>query len=196
MCYDNPNRRRARLEASYAAQNPHTEGYPKNDTRPSRRANRAGTRGFRAPEVLFKCTNQTAKIDIWSAGVILLTILAQRFPFFNSGDDIDAMIEIASIFGRKRMQHCAVLHGTTFMCTLPTVGDKGYPLEKLILWSTCRKELSDGEKAAVKLLERMLELDPKKRVSAKEAMQHEFFVDASAAQGTSTEPEELDMVDA
>lgn len=34
-------------------------GYPKHDSRPSRRANRAGTRGFRAPEVLFKCTNQT-----------------------------------------------------------------------------------------------------------------------------------------
>jgi len=34
-------------------------GYPENDRRPVSKANRAGTRGFRAPEVLFKCHAQT-----------------------------------------------------------------------------------------------------------------------------------------
>eukprot|EP00501_MAST-03F_sp_TOSAG23-6_P002515 GSMAST32.ASY1.ANO1.2652.1 assembled CDS len=29
----------------------------------------AGTPGFRAPEVLQKCINQTPKVDIWAAGV-------------------------------------------------------------------------------------------------------------------------------
>lgn len=38
---------------------PLSTGYIKNDNRPSQRANRAGTRGFRAPEVLLKCTSQT-----------------------------------------------------------------------------------------------------------------------------------------
>lgn len=33
--------------------------YLKHDQRPAKRANRAGTRGFRAPEVLFKCQSQT-----------------------------------------------------------------------------------------------------------------------------------------
>ena len=58
--------------------------YPANDQRSSRRANRAGTRGFRAPEVLLKCTRQTCLIDNWSCGVILLTFLSKRFPFFHS----------------------------------------------------------------------------------------------------------------
>lgn len=35
------------------------KGYIKNDQRPSIRVNRAGTRGFRAPEVLFKVHRQT-----------------------------------------------------------------------------------------------------------------------------------------
>lgn len=39
---------------------------------------RGGTRGFRAPEVLLRCTKQTVAIDIWSAGVILLSILSAR----------------------------------------------------------------------------------------------------------------------
>ncbi|MCJ1320708.1 hypothetical protein MMC15_006049 [Xylographa vitiligo] len=170
------------LLSTHAANNPLPTGYPKNDTRPSRRANRAGTRGFRAPEVLLKCTSQTTKIDVWSAGVILLTILSQRFPFFNSTDDIEAMIEIASIFGQRRMKACAMLHGNVFECTIPTVGEKGYPLEKLIVWATCRVneaggeiQLDAGEKAAIKFLERCLELDPKKRISAEEALQHEFL---------------------
>ena len=34
-------------------------GYPENDRRPVSKANRAGTRGFRAPEVLLKCEAQT-----------------------------------------------------------------------------------------------------------------------------------------
>src|SRR6266545_5799877 len=37
-------------------------GYPENDRRPVSKANRAGTRGFRAPEVLLKCHCQTGGI--------------------------------------------------------------------------------------------------------------------------------------
>lgn len=85
--------------------------YPKLDQRPPRRANRAGTRGFRAPEVLLKCTNQTTKIDIWSAGVIGLSLLARKFPLFNSPDDIDALIEILLIFGQEKLSKAVELHG-------------------------------------------------------------------------------------
>jgi len=154
-------------------------GYPKSDSRPSRRANRAGTRGFRAPEVLLKCTSQTTKIDIWSAGVILLTLLARRFPFFNSADDVDAMIEMSSIFGRKKMKSIAAMHGQLFETNIETIGEKGFTFEKIIVWASCREKESDtlrtGEKQAVSFLDGLLELDPYKRWSAKEALQHEFL---------------------
>lgn len=156
---------------------PLATGYPKNDSRPSRRANRAGTRGFRAPEVLFKCTAQTTKIDMWSAGVILLTLLGRRFPFFNSADDVDAMIEMASIFGTRRMRAAAALHGQIFETNIPTIGEKGYGWEKLIIWSSCVEDLTESEKQATRLLSRLMELDPYRRLSAKEALQHEFFTD-------------------
>ncbi|KAK9766367.1 Cell division control protein 7, variant 2 [Basidiobolus ranarum] len=84
-------------------------GYLKNDPRPAVRANRAGTRGFRAPEVLFKHVHQTGAIDIWSTGVILLCVMSQRFPFFNSNSDQEALLEIACLFGKKAMQHAAAL---------------------------------------------------------------------------------------
>lgn len=112
----------------------HMNGFPKNDTRPGRRSNRAGTRGFRAPEVLLKCPDQSTKIDIWSAGVLLLSFLSKRFPFFNSMDDIEALIEIATIFGRKKMEACALLHGSVFETTIPTIKDAPYQFETLIEW--------------------------------------------------------------
>ncbi|RCK66656.1 Cell division control protein 7 [Candida viswanathii] len=95
--------------------------YPKNDTRPPRRANRAGTRGFRAPEVLFKCTNQTSKIDIWSAGIIALSIFLRKFPLFNSPDDTDAILELAWIFGHDKLLKCAELHGCGLEISMPEV---------------------------------------------------------------------------
>lgn len=184
LCAESQSERRRRIAHSVTATIGPSSGYLKNDPRPSRRANRAGTRGFRAPEVLLKCTDQTTKIDIWSAGVILLTILSKRFPFFNSADDVEAMIEIATIFGAKRMKYCALIHGAMFQTNIPTIGSQGFSLEKIILWSTCRNQsvagrcedpLSKEELLAVNFLEKCLELDPVKRFSAQEALKHEFL---------------------
>ena len=187
LCQESSHKRRDRFMNSYAVQvlqstqDLQSQNYPKNDSRPSRRANRAGTRGFRAPEVLFKCTSQTTKIDVWSAGVILLTLLARRFPFFNSADDVDAMIEMASIFGRKKMKSVAAMHGQVFETNIETIGERGFSFEKIILWASCQNRESDeglhlGEEQAVDFLHGLLELDPHKRWSAKEALQHPFII--------------------
>lgn len=179
--YDKAERKR-RIETSYCATHDPMGGYPKDDRRPTLRANRAGTRGFRAPEVLFKCTAQGTKIDVWAAGIILLTILARRFPFFNSADDIDAVIELAHVFGRQKMRSCALIHGQVFDVTIPTIQDNGYSLEKIIIWSNNRQGRSeDGQKYRlepedmVDFLSRCLELDPDKRISSDEALQHPFL---------------------
>ncbi|KAI7960228.1 hypothetical protein MJO29_005296 [Puccinia striiformis f. sp. tritici] len=96
-------------------------GFKKEDGRPSAKANRAGTRGFRAPEVLFKCPDQTGAIDIWSVGVTLLCFLTRRFPFFNSNDDVDALMEIATIFGRSKLESVALHHNRTVISNIPEV---------------------------------------------------------------------------
>ncbi|KPM37259.1 Cell cycle serine/threonine-protein kinase hsk1 [Neonectria ditissima] len=201
LCHETRETRKHRQANSVWAQNSTNPqpGYPKSDTRSSRRANRAGTRGFRAPEVLFKCTEQTTSIDIWSAGVILLTIMSKRFPFFNSADDVEAMIEIATIFGSKRMKAAGLLHGCAFETSIPTVGQQGFSMEKIILWSTCRtddKPLTPDEKLAVRFLERCMELDPSRRITAEQALEHEFLrVDNPASQELGDE-DEMDMLHA
>lgn len=106
--------------------------YPKLDNRPPRRANRAGTRGFRAPEVLFKCTNQSTKIDIWSAGIIGFSLIARKFPVFNSPDDTDALLELALIFGIEKLQRCAELHGCGLEINLTNMAQSSGNLVKVL----------------------------------------------------------------
>ncbi|KAL8737702.1 MAG: hypothetical protein Q9181_001420 [Wetmoreana brouardii] len=189
LCQDSNQSRRIKVESSKAFGQTPAAGYPKNDQRPPRRANRAGTRGFRAPEVLLKCTAQTTKIDVWSAGVILLTILCQRFPFFNSADDVDALIEIASIFGQKRMKACSLLHGAIFESSLPTIGEKGFQLKQIVQWSVSNHkpdEMADMDPEimqCVNFLELCLELDPRKRISARKALATEFLAEETVDDG-------------
>ncbi|KAJ6604492.1 kinase-like protein [Mycena vulgaris] len=100
-------------------------GYPANETRPTSKANRAGTRGFRAPEVLLKCSEQTGAIDVWAAGTILLFFLSGKFPLFQCTDDNEALMEIAVILGKKKMEKTATLHSRTFATNVPSVTESG-----------------------------------------------------------------------
>ena len=42
-------------------------------------------------------------------------------------------------------------------------------------WACCVEELTESERQATRLLAGLMELDPYKRLSAREALQHEFF---------------------
>ncbi|TKA27026.1 hypothetical protein B0A50_05217 [Salinomyces thailandicus] len=179
--------------ATQAGQLPPRPTFPTQDQRSSRRANRAGTRGFRAPEVLLKCTAQTCIIDVWSCGIILLTFLSKRFPFFHSADDIDAFIELCCIFGKKKMRETATLHGQILQTNIPTLSENGHGWEKILLWCQNRpKKGTDGQSGltkdeleAVEFLKCCLELDPAKRITADEALDHPFL--SCVAKGASSD---------
>ncbi|XP_063545809.1 uncharacterized protein LOC134753797 [Cydia strobilella] len=71
------------------------------------RANRAGTQGFRPPEVFFKYPHQSTAVDMWAAGVILASVLSGRYPFFRATDDLTALAEITELLGTAALQRTA-----------------------------------------------------------------------------------------
>lgn len=86
----------------------------------------AGTPGFRPPEILlrFDQPTQTIAIDVWAAGVVLLSLLFRRYPFhflqllkysrhpiFRPVDDYDAICQICSIIGTRPMVDAAMKNG-------------------------------------------------------------------------------------
>nr|BAA19963.1 Cdc7-related kinase [Xenopus laevis] len=80
-------------------------------------APRAGTPGFRAPEALTKCPHQTTAIDMWSAGIIFLSLLSGRYHFFNAADDMNALAQIMTIRGSKETIQASKCFGKSVLCS-------------------------------------------------------------------------------
>lgn len=87
-------------------------------------ATRAGTPGYRPPEVLLKHQMQNTSVDIWAVGVIFLTILSRVYPFFKATNDFVALAEITAIFGHNAIKKTALT-----LDRLYTVSEKRYPLD-------------------------------------------------------------------
>ncbi|CAK1547976.1 unnamed protein product [Leptosia nina] len=79
--------------------------------RPGARAPRAGTQGFRPPEVLLKSPVQGTAVDTWAAGVMLASLLTARYPFFRAADDVSALAELADLLGSAAIQRTAASLG-------------------------------------------------------------------------------------
>ncbi|XP_053980568.1 cell division cycle 7-related protein kinase-like isoform X1 [Hylaeus anthracinus] len=158
-------------------------------SRPEQIAPRAGTPGFRAPEVLLKHPSQTPAIDIWASGVMMLCILSGTQPFFHSPDDCTALAEITTIFGSNKMQQCAHKLGKKIIFNEDIPGVDIVSLcQKLQkrnkgLLDNCKdhrmyeKASTDVQfpKEAYHLLLRLLDLNHKTRLTAEQALDHPFL---------------------
>lgn len=71
----------------------------------------------------------------------------------------------------------------TLDATLPTLSDKPMSFLKIVQWARSDMQSLDREHAlAFQFLDLCMELDPKKRVSAAEALQHPFLSSAEEDQ--------------
>lgn len=138
-------------------------------------ANHTGTPGFRAPEVLLASNNQTTAIDIWAVGIIFLSCLTLRYPFFLGKNDFSALIEYMEIFGSDSIDevaqecHRVIIFSVRF--PKRDLHDMIYALNPYI------NEL-EIPSSAFDLLSHLLEPVPSKRITASQARMHPFFIDS------------------
>ncbi|CAL8089147.1 unnamed protein product [Calicophoron daubneyi] len=66
-------------------------------------ARRGGTLGFRPPEVMMRCIDQTTAVDVWAAGVIFLSFVSGRYPFIKVDDDLDVLHAFTHLLSYERM---------------------------------------------------------------------------------------------
>ncbi|KAI9218923.1 kinase-like domain-containing protein [Blastocladiella britannica] len=145
------------------------------DTRPHMSANRAGTRGFRPPEVLLKVKDQTPVIDVWAAGVTLLCFLTRRFPFFQSGDDVEALQELGVLFGTRRLKRMASKYQRVFVCKLPNITSEGVSWNDLI-YTLNPHEWEELPSEAMDFLTQTMALNPSERITAASAVMHPWLI--------------------
>ena len=158
--------------------------------KPSQSTPREGTSGFRAFEVLLKCPNQCFALDIWSVGVIFLSLLSGKYPFFKGRDDMACIMQIIVFFGSKRCMDTARLLGKKLYCSpsqpsqnISTIcqhmrrrniaGKKYMGSDH----SSFEEETSwiEAPPAAYELLLRCLELNFYQSITATQAINHPFL---------------------
>ncbi|KAJ1627033.1 hypothetical protein T492DRAFT_877351, partial [Pavlovales sp. CCMP2436] len=116
--------------------------------------------------------------DIWSAGVILLSILSRLYPFFNSADDTDQYHEIALLRGSRALraaglevlrkvemdnQHESVLDDSFH------VPEEARPLEETCVASEHAIPPGEVRSFLLKLTDQCLDVNPRTRITARAA---------------------------
>ncbi|KAJ6415668.1 hypothetical protein OIU84_004464 [Salix udensis] len=107
-----------------------------------------GTKGFRAPEVLFRSLHQGPKVDIWSAGVTLLYLIIGKTPFYGDPEQ--------NIKGHSKVKRQRRSMGN-FKASRPGILIPSVP------------------SSLIDLVDKCLTVNPRLRISAEDALKHEFF---------------------
>mmetsp|Transcript_8974 Transcript_8974/g.19210 ORF Transcript_8974/g.19210 Transcript_8974/m.19210 type:complete len:374 (+) Transcript_8974:111-1232(+) len=124
------------------------------------------TRWYRAPELLLSCEHYTAAIDMWSVGCIMAELLGRR-PLFPGKDYVDQLKLIIKTLGPPSEDDLTFINShkaRAYIRALPS-GEK----------VNFRKKFSDADASAIDLMERMLQFDPRKRITVQDALRHPWL---------------------
>jgi len=149
-----------------------------------------GTRGFRAPETLIGIKKQTAAVDIWGAGMILLSLLTgmpnilshQGHEIARDKCDETHLREIGLIVGNEEMRklnaECNYGKGCKY------AQKTGWAAKALQNVNSKRTWTPDDQ--ALDLLSKMLQVLPSQRITSALALNHPFLREyCRVASGTS-----------
>ncbi|KAL6764341.1 kinase-like domain-containing protein [Haematococcus lacustris] len=125
--------------------------------------NQVFARWYRAPELFFGASSYGFAIDIWAAGCILAELLLRR-PWLPGTSDIDQLGKIFKALGTPT-EEC--WPGVT---SLPS-----YLEFQKVVPQPLRAQLPQAPDDALALLADLVSLDPRKRPTAQQALQHSYF---------------------
>ena len=131
------------------------------------------SRFYRAPELILCLTAYDEKIDIWAAGCIF-SEMCHGEPVFQGKDDGDQLKTIIKVLGGIPKP------------VLEKFVNKGIPFSKKVLFKICKLKPNETElrkwlsflpekEKALDLLKNMLHYDPDERISAENALKHDYF---------------------
>ena len=123
---------------------------------------------YKAPELLMHFTMYDYGLDIWGVGSILAGLVFKIFPFFNGHNPSEQLYKITKVLGSQVM--------------LSLIDRYEVNLEGLVRcrrknWHEfySRRNMDMVDREVEDLLDRMLVPDMMERISAAEALQHQYF---------------------
>ncbi|KAL3696575.1 hypothetical protein R1sor_010651 [Riccia sorocarpa] len=121
---------------------------------------------YRAPEILLGSRHYSTPVDVWSVGCIFAEMVNQR-PLFPGDSEIDELFKIFRTLGTPNEE---TWPGVTSLPDYKSAFPK-WPPKNL---ATVVPGLDPG---GIDLLSKMLTLEPSKRITARDALEHEYFKD-------------------
>ncbi|XP_010933901.1 cell division control protein 2 homolog A isoform X3 [Elaeis guineensis] len=121
---------------------------------------------YRAPEILLGSRHYSTPVDVWSVGCIFAEMVNQK-PLFPGDSEIDELFKIFRVLGTPNEE---TWPGVTSLPDFKSAFPKWPPKDL----ATVAPNL---EPAGIDLLSKMLRLEPSKRITARKALEHEYFKD-------------------
>jgi len=124
------------------------------------------TRWYRAPEIMLNWMHYNQTVDVWSVGCIMAEMLTGK-TLFPGTDHIDQLTRILVLCGTPTDETLSKItseEARNYIRSLPKMEKKNF-----------HEVFKGANPLAIDLLEKMLELDADKRITAEETLAHPYL---------------------
>ena len=125
------------------------------------------TRWYRAPEILLRSINYSSPVDIFALGAIMAELYLLR-PLFPGANERDQLLKVCAVLGSPTSQSWPEGHRLASKIGFTFPNMKNSNLQSII---------PNAPVEAIDLMMKMMCLDPQKRITANECLEHCFFYD-------------------